>query len=98
MSTPFPKPQRQTDPEYLKFIRLHLCIVPGCGQRSEAHHLVTRGAGGSDYSAIPLCHEHHAKLHALGPTAFEDTFALDLWRELAGLLWIYLTDQRRESA
>ena len=92
-----PKPQRQTDPEYLKFIRLHRCIVPGCGQRSEAHHLTTRGAGGGDYTATPLCREHHAKLHTLGLALFEITFHLNVWRETAKLLGTYL-EWRRENA
>jgi hypothetical protein len=46
--------------EYLDFIRQNPCIV--CGRRAEPHHMKTRGAGGSDFLAVPLCREHHTEI------------------------------------
>lgn len=98
MSSPLPKPYRQTDPGYLDFVRLHRCVVwPGCRRRGEAHHLTTRGAGGGDYSAVPLCREHHAQIHNVGRSQFEDAHNLNLWEQAANLLGIYLEGIRREQ-
>lgn len=98
MSLALPKPTRQADPVYLRFVRSHLCLVPGCQRKAEAHHVTTRGAGGGDYTAAPLCRDHHAALHNVGLVAFEDAHALNLWREVARLLGIYLESIRRETA
>lgn len=95
---PLPKPRRQVDPGYLDFIRGRVCLVPGCRRRGEAHHLTSRGAGGSDYSAVPLCRGHHAAIHNVGLDHFQRVYfvPMNLWRDAAELLAAYFT--RRETA
>jgi hypothetical protein len=80
----FWKQRRQVDKDYLKLIREKPCCV--CFGVAEPHHLVTRGAGGSDYHTVPLCREHHSELHRLGLLAFEGRYRLNLWRVAAFLL------------
>ena len=67
---------RRTAPEYLVFVRTRPCIVCRSGA-SDAHHLVSRGAGGSDYQAIPLCRKHHSEIHQVGRGKFRDRYELD---------------------
>ena len=38
----------------------------------------TRGAGGSDHSAVPLCRSHHTEIHNLGTPLFERDHGLDM--------------------
>jgi hypothetical protein len=35
---------------------------------------------GSDYSAIPLCREHHSELESVGRTAFEAKYRTNVWK------------------
>jgi len=91
------KPRRQVDTDYLNFVRGRPCLVAHCLRRGEPHHVVSRGAGGGDYTAAPLCREHHRQLHTTGLRRFEENFGLELWREVANLLGLYLEDQRREN-
>jgi len=95
LSLALPKPRRQADPAYLDYVRSHFCLVPGCRRKAEAHHLVSRGAGGSDYTAVPLCREHHWAVHNAGPEHFERVVDVNLWRVAAELLADYFT--RREN-
>ena len=70
------KPLRRIATDYLRFVKTRPCAV--CRRAaSDAHHLVSRGAGGSDYKAIPLCREHHAEIHQLGRQRFEERHGLD---------------------
>jgi len=72
------KPTRQVDEKYLDYIRGLECIV--CHRRPDPHHLVARGAGGSDYTAIPLCRLHHTEAHTLGKARFGERYGLDVWQ------------------
>jgi hypothetical protein len=60
----FPKLPRIVDEELLEQVRKLPCMA--CGIRpSDAHHLTSRGAGGSDVAVnvMPLCREHHSAYH-----------------------------------
>lgn len=56
---------------YLDYIRSQRCYI--CQRSpSEPHHVETGGMGmkGSDFSALPLCREHHREIHDMGKARF----------------------------
>ena len=62
----FPKPHRYESKAYLEFVRSMACCV--CmEQETDAHHVKTVGAGGSDLGVIPLCRLHHQEWHKNRP-------------------------------
>ena len=71
------------------------CLVHGsaCPQQPlrEPHHLVTVGARGSDYSAVPLCREMHKLLHDEGQLTGH---RVNLWHEAWGLTVWYFTERK----
>lgn len=73
------------DEKYLNFIRSKPCSVCQTSP-SDPHHLVSRGAGGSDYQTVPLCREHHSEYHQRGEAAFEERYRQKVWRVCANLL------------
>lgn len=78
-------PQPKTLPfksqAYLSHVRSIPCVV--CGkQDTEAHHVKTRGSGGGDTWAVPMCVEHHREIHAIGINTFQEKYGVDLWMEL----------------
>ena len=82
-----PKNKREIDKEYLKFIRKHSCLCGvGCMGRVEAHHTTTRGAGGSDYKALPLCAKHHSAAGGYGKDTFQNRYFMDFDKEIIRLL------------
>lgn len=87
-----PKPSRVLAPEFLRFIRSKPCVV--CGHATvDADHLHTRGAGGSDFSALPLCRLHHSERHQLGNARFEEKYRINLWRINATLVVEFFTSR-----
>ncbi|MEO4040787.1 Rad52/Rad22 family DNA repair protein [Hoeflea sp. CAU 1731] len=66
----FGEPKRIRDPDHLKFVATHRCIV--CGRnRTQAHHLTfaqpnALGRKVSDEFVVPLCSTHHQELHQYG--------------------------------
>jgi hypothetical protein len=75
-----PKPKRFESAAYLAFIRSLPCTA--CDYPvTEAHHLKTRGAGGSDLTAIPLCRQHHTQIHTEGTVTAMDKW----WRDPVAL-------------
>lgn len=83
-----PKPRRFIDEEYLDVIRTLHCAV--CfAVPAEPHHLISRGAGGSDHYCVPLCRKHHSELEQVGKTKFEHKHDIDLWRYNSMLLSRY---------
>lgn len=65
------QPDRVDCPNHLKFVRGFACVCAGhqrfkCEGRMEAHHQVTRGAGGGDEQVVPICAFHHALLDSPG--------------------------------
>jgi hypothetical protein len=74
------KPRRETSPEYLEWIRGMNCLVGiGCFGAVHPHHLERRGAGGSDFSAVPLCVLHHSQIHAIGEKMADERYLIDWW-------------------
>ena len=68
------------NPGYLKHIRNQSCAV--CGVLEvDPHHVKTRGSGGSDLDAIPLCRHHHQEFHHIGVDTFQEKYQLD-YREI----------------
>ena len=92
----FPKKPREKDPDYLKFIRSLHCSVSWCGVKSEPHHLVSRGAWGSDYTCVPLCRRHHSEVESIGPSEFEARWNLNLWREAHACLLKFIRETKGE--
>ena len=64
----------------------YLASPSPCIGRMEAHHSTTRGAGGGDETAVPLCSGHHADGHKMGWATFQQRFAVDL-ASTAAALW-----------
>ena len=62
------------------------CVIPGCDQLGEAHHVKTRGAGGSDKDQIPMCHDHHMEGHTGGWKTFEEKYSINL-RVIADVIY-----------
>lgn len=78
-------------PGHLQFLRGHNCILFGtrghaCWGKTEAHHVKTRGAGGGDDGAIPVCSAAHRMIHDLGIQTFEKRYVTDL-NAIAERLW-----------
>jgi hypothetical protein len=70
------KPKRYEHPNYLAFIRSLPCVA--CDYPvTDAHHLKTRGSGGSDLTAIPLCRQHHTQIHTEGTRTAMERWSLD---------------------
>lgn len=85
----FPKPSRYEDHAYLQHVRAQRCVV--CHNLNpDAHHLVTRGAGGSDHTAVPLCRNHHQECHHVGRARFEKRYGVHLWAVCAATLSSYI--------
>lgn len=69
------KPGRSV--EYLDYIRSQRCYACLRDSPSEPHHTQTGGTAmkGSDFSAIPLCHEHHRECQD-GKSLFEQRHSI----------------------
>jgi hypothetical protein len=74
-----PKPRRFASESYLEYVRSRPCIV--CAAPADPHHLIARGAGGSDLTCVPLCREHHTMVHSMPQAALESRWGLSLWEE-----------------
>jgi len=57
------------------------CIACSTTNGVVAHHIKTRGAGGSDVveNLMPVCQEHHHSIHANGLNQFVEKFNLYKW-------------------
>ncbi len=93
MTTNF-KVKRCIDEDYLAWIRTQPCLV--CKMGSVPHHTVSKGAGGSDLKAVPLCPDHHNlggdSIHRLGRTTFCTRYRIDLAYEIERLREKYERD------
>ena len=88
----FPKPRRLTNEDYKRWVRRQPCVA--CGATSQAHHTVTKGAGGSDYRTLAVCWKHHAELHGRGQAWFEEEYMVDIQDEVIRLLESYIAGGR----
>ena len=60
-----------SDAEYMSYLHKQACLVCGCHNGIEAHHLRIDGKGGTakkppDWMCVPLCSECHRKYHTRG--------------------------------
>jgi mitochondrial fission protein ELM1 len=64
-SLPIPKGNavRVHDEKNLAAIRKLPCRLCGALPPSHAHHVKSRGSGGSDRNVVPLCWRHHREVH-----------------------------------
>ncbi len=75
-------------PAHLRWVRVHVCSVPGCNEANTvAAHVRTRTGGGMgkkppDWWVISLCNACHFHQHNVGEGEFETVTDLDM-RELA---------------
>lgn len=86
-----PRPKREVDAAYLRWVRDLPCVL--CGRPAgEAHHLlrgVNRGMGrkADDSEVLPLCDVHHRALHADGnETEFMGERGIDCPVSLAAMI------------
>jgi len=69
----FPKPKRFVCNSFLIWVREHACFI--CHSVNvDAHHTRTKGSGGDDTTAVPLCRKHHQEWHAIGNLAFQKQY------------------------
>ena len=86
-----PKNKREVDKAYLQYIREQPCLVWDCPNKSVVHHHPSIGAGGSDYTALPLCVDHHILgVHQMGKGLFQKKYRIDFNRERVRLLIGYI--------
>jgi transposase-like protein len=85
-----PDPHRTTDEDYLEWVRQQKCAVCLSAPPNDPHHLTSKGAGGSDRTAIPLCRDCHRRYHDLGHDAFQSHRSVDLWKQAHRHLRRYL--------
>ena len=84
-----PKPIRETDEDYLKYIRGEPGLIEG--DDIVAHHTVSVGAGGSDYLAVPLPFKHHTPgVHSMGKATFQKEYNINFDKEIIRLLINYI--------
>jgi len=97
------RPKVQRDPEYLAWIRRHMCVAcwPGIEGSAlsaipmEAAHTGPHGISqkASDHTCIPLCRRHHLELdHQLG-RAFWKKYGLNRLKIIAALRKQYAAER-----
>lgn len=88
-----PRPVRYRSERYLAWVRTLPCAV--CHKLGvHAHHLTTRGAGGSDLAVVPLCADHHNAIHTRGDRTFGDAVGVNLWEVAHNLVTEWFTKER----
>jgi len=78
--------------KFKDFVRELGCVV--CGDNVNPHHLLSRGAGGTDElkNLVPLCVYHHAELHQIGKSSFfkRHNLTTDFINRIIGRLYVLL--------
>lgn len=66
-----PKPKSIKDKSLLDSFKERYCLVTN-RRGAEAHHVITRGAGGPDeeWNLMPLSRQAHAEVHQIGLNKF----------------------------
>lgn len=82
MSITLEKPIREVDNAYTEFVKTLPCVVTGNPEGNDPMHVHSEGAGGSDYSQIPVRHNLHVESHAIGLETFAEKYNLDLQKEI----------------
>jgi len=70
------KPKRFKSALYLDFIRALPCMFCHSPPPSDPHHVTTRGAGGSDLTAVPVCRKHHIEVGQIGKWEMEKRYGV----------------------
>lgn len=78
--------------DYSAWIRERPCLVAGCvsGEKVEAHHAISRGAGGKWMHLVPLCSACHRDVHQIGAQTFQRIHSLDFRAVAAHLAAEYM--------
>lgn len=97
MIRPQPKQIRQLEPGFLEFLRTQACVTCGEPPRSQASHLRSVGAGGSDLTACSMCSTCHIEIwHRYGPITaaakFFETYGVNVWQAQSRQLAAYFSD------
>ena len=83
MTRRFPiMPSTVRDEDFLNYIRDQPCAV--CMETpSDPHHLDSgvMGSKGDDWTAVPLCRQHHREYHDHGERHMRAEYGVDLWKE-----------------
>lgn len=69
--------QRSADPAYLTWLHTLPCCVSG-EWPVEAHHVRSKGAGGTDREAVPLAPRLHREGHRTGWRTFQAKYGVNL--------------------
>jgi hypothetical protein len=82
---------------YLKWIRTQPCIITGV-EACDAHHVIFKSQAENDYSAVPLRHDLHMKLHShkQGVEGFEEEYGICFKTAVAAKLMEYLHTQKKQ--
>lgn len=92
----YPKIKRETDKDYIEYIKANCCLVGIlCAGDTVHHHTKTKGSGGSDFSCVPLCVKHHTEVHSIGTKTFQEKYNLDFQQERIRLLIGYIKEKKR---
>ena len=85
------KETREIDLNYMAFIRTLKCLIGNekCFGVMNAHHVISRGAGGSDYTCVPLCYAHHREVHDRGTETFQKEHNVDFEFQIKRLRTLY---------
>ena len=82
----FAKPQVETNPAYIEWIKTLCCCVTGSRASSvmsiDPHHVPLKGHGKKggktdDTRAIPLRHDKHVETHNMGRESFAEKYGLN---------------------
>lgn len=60
-------------------------IEPTDEIQTQAHHILSKGSGGTDMHCVPLCHLHHREGHTIGWKTWQAKWGIDLKEVAAGL-------------
>ena len=76
---------RRVFPRHEKWVRGHVCCVPGCENREiEFMHLRSAANAGTglkpaSWFGVPGCRDQHAEAHRIGHDSFAVKYGIDLW-------------------
>lgn len=81
--------QQFGSPERVAWLHRQPCCA--CGETGDihAHHVVSRGAGGTADDLVPMCATCHRHAHDMGRRTFEAEYDIDLavWAEHYATTW-----------
>lgn len=78
---PHKKQKPPKDKAHLNWVASQPCMIPGCSDRSNVHHIRILGELRDDKKTIPLCYNHHQGdegIHGLGKHVFRERYGHEL--------------------